>query len=383
MHSRVTPVESRLHEAHDIVQQEHENPPLVLQDTAQKSIHEEEEQLEAVEAIYRPVLTLMKLCGMYFGETSFKKLGRNAPATGSGRKVSISQIYCCVIVACLWFSFAMAFVCLCVEGSSVLQTFYTVITFCMWYFITSLVATTCLAVLPLAERKQSRFKKFLQNLIERRVDLENLQVHSRKGIALVIFILLTSTVTMLAVLILIPEMNIANYKPWNEWYGFKVCLLLLQFNCICVWLLPILFFCLTCLILERQFDCFCKRVSSFQNSNSLDLRGLKEEHLKLCETVELAEKMFSPLLLEIISMYIPLLCFNFYTAVNPPPSSEGNSILFSIACGAYWLLGSLAILCLITVFGSRVNEKVRKMKKIWIIFFYNNIAVDYQNVMVL
>ncbi|XP_078373240.1 uncharacterized protein LOC144656868 [Oculina patagonica] len=364
MHSRVTSLETHVHEGHNIVQEEHENPPLVLQDTAQNSFNEKEKQLEAVEAIYRPVLILMKLCGVYFGETSLKKLGQNVPATDNRRKVSISQIYCCVIVTCLWFSFVIGLVSLCVEGFSVLHNFYTMTTVTMWYFITSLVATTCLAVLPLTERKQSRFKKFLQNLSERRVDLENLRTYSRKGIALTIFILLTSTGIMLAVLILIPEMNIATYKPWNEWHGFKDCILLIQFSSIGVWLLPNLFFCLTCLILERQFDCFCKRVSSFQNSTFLDLRGLKEEHLKLCESVELAEKMFSPLLLEIFSIYIPLLCFNFYTAVNPPPSSEDNALLFSIACAVYWLLGSLGMLCIITVFGSRVNDKIYSVQSI-------------------
>ncbi|KAL9970407.1 hypothetical protein ACROYT_G022778 [Oculina patagonica] len=74
--------------------------------------------------------------------------------------------------------------------------------------------------------------------------------------------------------------------------------------------------------------------------------------------------MFSPLLLEIFSIYIPLLCFNFYTAVNPPPSSEDNALLFSIACAVYWLLGSLGMLCIITVFGSRVNDKIYSVQSI-------------------
>lgn len=172
-----------------------------------------------------------------------------------------------------------------------------------------------------------------------------------------------STLNLLAAFQLMPNLSIAFYKPWKDWYGFRIfSLVSLIFSCN-VWLLPILLFCLTCLVLERQFDCFSKRVS-FLDLNSLDITALKEEHQKLCETVSLADKIFSPLLLEVISVYIPLLCFNFYTAINPPLTSEGSPISFSIIGGVYWLLGSAVILSFITVFGSRVNEKVRKLTTI-------------------
>ena len=360
MASRVKPVDARRKEAHERVVEEQDNPQLVLQEAVQISYQGDEGQLKAIETIYRPVLTLMKLCGMYFGETSFDRIGGNASDHGSTRLVSISRIYCCVLVAGLWFTFAMALVSLCVEGASYLYNFYTILTLCMWFFISSLVATTCLVVLPLTEKKKSRFEKFLQSLIKRRVDMENVQSHCRKAIILAGLIMLTSMAIMIASMQLMPELSIAHYKPWNKWYGFKVLALVSQSFSLSVWLLPIQFFISTCLLLEKQFDSYCKRVSSSQNSNSVDLTALKEEHCRLCETVELAEKMFSPLLLEIVSIYIPLLCFNFYAAVNPPLSIEEHSILVSIMSGAYWLLGSFAILFLITVFGSRVNEKVSK-----------------------
>jgi len=215
-------------------------------------------------------------------------------------------------------------------------------------------------VLPLHEGKKSRFEKFVQNLIERRADLATLKLSSRKGLILAIFIFLASALNLLAGFQLMPDLSVAFYKPWKDWYGFRIfCLVSVILSCI-VWLLPTLFFCLTCLVLERQFDCFCKRVSCLDSNQSLDVAALKEEHQKLCETVSLADKIFSPLLLEVISVSIPLLCFNFYTAINPPVTDdEGSSISFSIIGGAYWLLGSAAILSLISAFGSRVNEKVR------------------------
>ena len=178
MHSRVKPVETRVQDAHNPIEQEHEIPPLGLPDTGPNSSHGREELLHAMEAIYKPVLTLMKLFGAYFGEASFKRLEHES---SSGKiQVSISCIYCSVVVTCLWFNFAMGIVSIFMEGTSVPQTFYTLITFCMWYFVSALVATTCLVVLPLTGGKKSRFETFAQSLIERRVDLENLQSHSRK-----------------------------------------------------------------------------------------------------------------------------------------------------------------------------------------------------------
>lgn len=163
-----------------------------------------------------------------------------------------------------------------------------------------------------------------------------------------------------------PDLSVAIYKPWNEWYGFKVLSVVFMIYSCGLWILPTLFYCITCLVLERLFDCFCKRVAS-GDSNLLDIRALKEEYRKLCETLDLAENIFSSaLLLEIISVYIPLLCFHFYAVVNP--KSEGNVVLFSIIGGLYWLLGSAGILVLIIVFGSRVSEKVGKIMTILWLF---------------
>ena len=361
MDSRVTPMRTGEQEANNQAREEHEIPPIVLQDTGANILNRDEQQLEAIQAVYGPILTFMKLGGIYFGDTSFKGLGELS-TTGRKSKISIARIYCTVIVACSWVSFAMSIVSLCVEGFSVLQNVYVLITFGMWYFISAIVATTCLIVLPLHEGKKSRFEKFVQNLIERRADLATLKLSSRKGLILAIFIFLASTLNLLAAFQLMPDLSLAFYKPWKDWYGFRIfCLVSVILSCI-VWLLPTLFFCLTCLVLERQFDCFCKRLSCLDSNQSLDVAALKEEHQKLCETVSLADKIFSPLLLQVISVSIPLLCFNFYTAINPPVTGdEGSSISFSIIGGAYWLLGSAAILSLISVFGSRVNEKVKKL----------------------
>lgn len=162
------------------IEKEHEIPPIGLQDAGPNIYSGDEQQLEAVQAIYGPVLTFMKLGGIYFGETFSQRLG-HLSTTGSTTKISIARIYCTAMVACHWFSFAMSIVSLCVEGSSVPQNFYTLITFGMWYFVSAIVATTCLVVLPLNEGKKSRFENFFHNLIERRVDLATLKLYCRNN----------------------------------------------------------------------------------------------------------------------------------------------------------------------------------------------------------
>ena len=124
MHSRVKPMKTGVQEAHNHIKEEHEIPPIGLQDASPNIYSGDEQQLEAWQAIYGPVLTFMKLGGIYFGETSFERLG-HLSTTGSKRKISIARIYCTAMVACYWFSFAMSIVSLCVQGSSVPQNFYT------------------------------------------------------------------------------------------------------------------------------------------------------------------------------------------------------------------------------------------------------------------
>lgn len=257
----------------------------------------------------------------------------------------------------------MVLVSIFMEGTSVLGTFYSLITLCMWSFAIALVSTTCLVALPLTKWKQSRFERFLQNVVERNVQLGKLQYHSKKGLILAVFLFIISAVTVIVAFLQLPNFTVARYKPWNGLHMDVLVIfsLIYQIYSLSIWLLPILFFCMTCLVLERLFDCFCARVSAI-NSNSLDLIAIKDEHQNLCETLRLAGDIFSPLLLEIVAVYIPLLCFNFYAAVNPPPSdNEGSSILLSAIGGLYWLVGSSSILAVITVFGSRVNEKVSKI----------------------
>ena len=106
-------------------------------------------------------------------------------------------------------------------------------------------------------------------------------------------------------------------------------------------------------MLETIFDDLHRRMSPL-HSSSMDLTVLKVEYHKLCEVVELADKVFAPLLLVFVSVYIPLLCFSFYNVVN---LREEDSSMFSVL-NLMWFLLAAGILAVILVFGSKVSEKV-------------------------
>ena len=73
MDSRVKPTQnSVVAEAHNQVKEEHEIRPIAVQDTAPKIYNEDGQQLEAIQAIYRPIIAFIKLGEIYFGDTSFK-----------------------------------------------------------------------------------------------------------------------------------------------------------------------------------------------------------------------------------------------------------------------------------------------------------------------
>ena len=113
------------------------------------------------------------------------------------------------------------------------------------------------------------------------------------------------------------------------------------------------FFYITCLILEALFDELHKRMSSF-HSVLVDIGTFKTEHHRLCELVQLADKMLAPVLFGLVSLYIPLICFNCYRAINLPEEEK----VVSLVSNLFWLLASSSLLAVIMIFGSRVCEKV-------------------------
>lgn len=150
---------------------------------------------------------------------------------------------------------------------------------------------------------------------------------------------------------------ISIFPPWNQNTGMYSTIRVIELVIMALdsfaWTLPPLIFCITCMLLEKMFGSLHDEISK-GSINSFTISYLRHEHLKLCEMVELANAMFSPLLFVIISLDIPLLCVNFYQLIKRSNDKEIVEILAYV----YWCFCMSTLLVVIFIFGNRVNEKV-------------------------
>ena len=134
--------------------------------------------VESLQDVYSPVLKMMKLFGAYFGDTTFDRLV-HAQTPGLGSKTSyVSPFYCGVMVAGLWLNFVLPLV-------SVFfgEPMYLLLMFDMWCLWVAVNGIVCLIVLPLTEKRKSRFDRFITNaslLASDSINLENVKSKKRK-----------------------------------------------------------------------------------------------------------------------------------------------------------------------------------------------------------
>ncbi|XP_078374122.1 uncharacterized protein LOC144657642 [Oculina patagonica] len=358
---RVTPKEAILHEDHkmpsSISLQSKMNEVSMGNDSIPEQDNVNEQLLKEIDDIYSPVLKLMKLFGIYFGDTSLTQLTQ-----GTGRcskRVYLQRMYCGVVVSGFWLNFVMSFANI-IFGDNI----YVFIMITLWCLLIALCGTICLLVLctPSADTAKSRFKYFIRGVlaVNSNVNFVKVKSKSRKGLVCCCFFVMVAIVGVLLSDILL-GLNIYSSMPWNQWVGFMV-ISRVFFAIGCgVWFLPILFFFITCLILEEVFNELHKRMSSLP-SIAIDMASLKMEYHKLCEVVELADKMLAPLLLGMVSVYIPLICFNFYQAVSLPQEEKLMSLMTSL----FWLLAGASIFATLLLFGSNVSEKIQGFQKTYV-----------------
>lgn len=308
-----------------------------------------EQLLQAIGEVYRPVLSLMKLSGIYFGCTI---LATAIQLSGQRRGTLISFCFGCVVVSGMWFNFVMPVVSTVVEGH-----LFRRIMIIFWCLLVALLGTTCLFVFSSTASRTSRFEEFILKVISIKMVNPCLKkAKSRSRIFLIIFILLViATVVGAFCTDLILEMNIANALPWKNWVVFRfTSLLFLTFGC-GVWLFPFPFFCSTCFILEELFDDLYDQILQ-PNSNSLSIAVLRKRHHDLCQVVEMADRVHSPLILEIVAFSFPVICFNFYVVINSDAFQEQLTLIVNTL---FWLLISSATTGVIMIVGAKVSEKVR------------------------
>ncbi|XP_068754096.1 uncharacterized protein [Montipora capricornis] len=327
-----------------------------LEEAGQRQKNANEENLTAIDDLYRPVLKVMKLSGAYFGATSL------ANAVNSSRpRCHLSQLYCAIVAAGLWFDFVMPVVSAILGGN-----IYLHIMFISWCLLVALLGTTCLIVLPSTATRTSRFETFIRKVISLDIERPYLEkVKSRLKVYLIMFsILAIASVGGAFLTDLLLEMNIANAWPWKKWFVFRITSLIFLTCSIGVWFFPIPLFCATCLILEACFDDLYNLLSpqhpNSSHSNLLSIESLRQQHQNLCQLVEAADSLFSPLLLEIVGFSIPVMCFNFYQVAH----SQNKKDLAFVISVLFWLLSSATILTVVLINGSKVSEKIHAVQKI-------------------
>jgi len=351
MPSTVTPNKSSMPSYHEMLStnsiQSTRNDVIMVEHSTSEGADANEKTFQIIDEIYSPTLKLMKCFGIYSEHTSLKHL-----SNVSGRRGKlVPRIYCAVVLSGFWLNFTISFSDL-FFGNNI----YLFFMFTLWCLLIALSATICWIVLcvPLGDSRKTRFENFFRSLpaISSNANLEKVKNKAKRGVIIFCFLFVCGAVGALVSYLML-DLSIAAVKPWNRWFGFRILSLIFIIYGMGVWYLPILLIYITCLILEAFFDDLHKRMQSCPSV--LEKIGtFRMEHYRLCEVVQIGDKMLSSVLFGLVSLYIPLICFNCYRAINLPEEDK----YVSLASNIFWLSTSSCILAGIMIFGSKVCEKV-------------------------
>ena len=297
--------------------------------------------------IFRPSLVAMKLTGQYFGPTAVTEDNKR-------RTWCISRFYSTLVLLGQCILIVVAVISHCYIGLKSMNAFFFLLVSAVWYLQCTSATAICLVASPFAQNGRSRFARFLSSFVETvpELNLEGIKAKAVKGL-----ILACSAAAINSVVLCLVSVHfngvISVFPPWNRHISVRVAELVVGTYCSFSWTLPVLIFCVICMLLEKMFSNLQNKVSNAP-VHTFTMSCLRQEHLKLCETVDLANAIFSPLLFVIISLDVPLICINIYQLTKS--SGETESIV--IAGYFYWSLSVSSLLIVLFLFGSRVNEKV-------------------------
>ena len=296
----------------------------------------------------RAILWLMKLFGEYYGNISMHE-GMQS------HSIFFSRFYCGMVLMGQWFLFVQASTSLFFEGLSEMKTFYFLLIFTIWYLQCAAFTTICLFNLPKRQAKSSRFRQFFDSLLSTSSDFSGKITHKvYLALALACTFAFFNTVLLL-MLDFYENVSVARFRPWNGLTTFRFIQLTFSAFGALTWGLACTLLYVSCEFLVRIFDSLEKKIST-RSPNVSDIRSLRLEHGKLCETVSLADKVFSPLILLTVILDVPLMCINFHQLVRSPFSSK-ESIIFIVNI-SYWCIGLTVKLAFVMWSGIKVNEKV-------------------------
>lgn len=297
-----------------------------------------------ISEIFSPIFKTMKLTGGYFGETTLTK-------SRLPRKLYISFYYCLIIELGQWLLALIGMITHFYEGFSTMTTFLYLFVNTIWYVQCACSFTFCLLMLPLTQKKQSRFGQFTASLVNSKTVLDGLKQKALKGLTIAI---LMSIINSVVIGLLAFHYNglISTFKPWNRHLAIRIIETFFGILNSFAWNFPVLVFCVTCLVLERMFDNLKTKVPLFS------VAQLRQEHLRLCELVELANRVFSPLMFVIISLDIPLICVNVYQLIKSTKNWSKDTDVIVVISYLYWAVWTFCLIALLCTFGNKVNKKV-------------------------
>ena len=311
---------------------------------------------EQISQIFGPTLTLMKLGGLFFGETILSE-PRNSNA---GKTVYLSRFYCLLVVLSLWLFVVIGLTTLFSEGFASIDLFLYLFIMVIWSVQCACNVTVCLAMLPQVQCKSgSRFSQFIASFSTTTTDLKGLRRKSLKGLA---FAGMVSLGNFAFTLLWSFYLNgvLYNYKPWNGNMGVWIIEVGVGIYTSFAWSLPVQLYYTTCLVLERMFETLKDKVtSSLDTENPLTLTTLRQEYLRLCEVLKKADRVFSPFLFVTVSLDGPIICVNLYQLIKITKNWSSDPNMISLFGYLFWTVCLSSILSLLCLFGNRVNEKVR------------------------
>jgi len=303
-------------------------------------------------AIFRPILIALKLTGQFFGETALARIG-------SRRTGYISRSFSTLIVLGQWLLVVLSVISHFHIGYSTKRNteFFLLLVSTIWHAQCACSTTVCLVVLPLVQnRRQSRFARFISSFVTSAPDLEGLKEKAVKGLTCGCLAVLINIVVVTYLSVCCGGLISTSFPAWypHTYLAVRVIEMVVGTFDSFAWILPVLIFCITCMLLEKAFESLQDKMS--KEFITFTIAHLRREHLKLCEMVELADAAFSPLLFVIVSLDIPLMCINLHQFIKST-SNQGKTI--ATVSYLYWSLCIATLLGVVFMFGSRVNEKVR------------------------
>ena len=307
----------------------------------------------------RPILQLMKLAGEYYGDSSLLE-------TPQGGSSYCSRFYCGSVLLGQCVIFVQAVISIFFEGFTQMQNSYFLLMLCIWYLECVGINTICLFVLPKSQKQPSRFSKLVSSLFTKEADLGGLTTQKLRTLLALACCAVAFNSICLAALDFYQCISVARFQPWNGLLAYRMLHLVFGVFNSFAWVLPTLMFCVSCTVLSGIFENLQKKLA-MESFTSINIGSLRQEHHILCGTVALADKVFSPYLFVVMSLHIPLICFNFHQLLK---NSNDDNISYIITI-LYWWLGLSAEVALILVFGIKVNEKVRVPLVIFDQLFYN------------